>query len=87
MALGTRAVLTAERPDWSEISLLGCDGLPAGGRRLVDTGVLAATVVKPPESGTAITLLANAQQTKQIPDTTYLPVESYPSLNQLGNHR
>lgn len=87
MALGARAVFAAERPDWKEIPLLGCDGLPASGRRLVDTGVLAATVVKPPEAGTAITQFASAQQGNQLPRTTYLPVESYPALSRLSNKR
>lgn len=59
MAVGARAALhrlalERARPEWRRVRLLGVDGLPHEGRRLVDEGVLAATVVVPPTSGTAI---------------------------------
>jgi ABC-type sugar transport system substrate-binding protein len=62
MAVGARTALhrlalERRRPEWRRLPLLGVDGLPHEGRRLVDEGVLAATVVVPPTSGTAIVSL------------------------------
>jgi ABC-type sugar transport system substrate-binding protein len=65
MAVGARQALhrvgrDTGRPEWKEVPVLGVDGVPGEGRRLVEERVLAATVVMPPSAGTAIELLARA---------------------------
>lgn len=65
MAVGARQALhraagEARRPEWTKVPVLGTDGVPGEGRRLVDERVLAATVVMPASSGTAIELLVRA---------------------------
>jgi ABC-type sugar transport system substrate-binding protein len=49
MALGAKAALAGtaapiDRPELARVPVIGCDGLPDVGRRLVDEGKLAATV-------------------------------------------
>jgi ABC-type sugar transport system substrate-binding protein len=65
MAMGSRQALhrlsrDAGRPEWMKVPVLGVDGVPGEGRRLVDEHVLAATVVIPPSAGTAVDLLVRA---------------------------
>ena len=56
MARATRRVLERLRPEWARLPFLGCDGLPASGKRDVDEGRLASTVVIPSCAGPAIEL-------------------------------
>jgi ABC-type sugar transport system substrate-binding protein len=63
MAMGARAALerlARRRPDVSvdKIPIVGCDGSPGYGKRLVDEGMLAATIVMPPVAGIAVNELA-----------------------------
>jgi ABC-type sugar transport system substrate-binding protein len=63
MAMGARAALerlARRRSDLSvdRIPIVGCDGSPGYGKRLVDDGRLAATVVMPPVAGIAVNELA-----------------------------
>ncbi len=58
MAIGARRAVAALRPDWAGVRYTGCDGLPEGGRELVDQGLLAATVVTPSNTGPALERLA-----------------------------
>lgn len=65
MAVGARQVLhrlgrEQNRPEWTRVPVLGIDGLRTEGQRLVDEGVLAATVIVPASSGVAVELLARA---------------------------
>jgi ABC-type sugar transport system substrate-binding protein len=46
------------RPELRATRILGCDGLPEEGRRHVDEGRFAATVVVPSTTGPAISALA-----------------------------
>jgi ribose transport system substrate-binding protein len=58
MAVGARKASAARRPEWLTLPFTGCDGLPQGGRRLVDEGQLAATVILQSNAGPAIDLVA-----------------------------
>ena len=52
---------------WGTLPLLGCDGLPEGGQKQVAEGLLAGTVVTPPNTGFAFELVARWLETKQAP--------------------
>jgi ABC-type sugar transport system substrate-binding protein len=60
MAVGALRAMRQLRPEWERVPCTGCDGLPAGGRRLVESGELAATVVKPTTTGPALELVSRA---------------------------
>ncbi len=72
VALGAIAALREAagalgRPDLAKLPIVGCDGAPSGGLALVETGVLAATVVLPRTSGAAIDLIARTFATSAVP--------------------
>jgi ABC-type sugar transport system substrate-binding protein len=67
MAIGARKALGEHRREWGSLPLLGCDGLPEGGQTQVAEGLLAGTVVTPPNTGPALELLARWLETKQAP--------------------
>lgn len=48
------------RPEWRNVHILGCDGLPDEGQRYVKEGRFKATVLVPSTSGPAIDVLAGA---------------------------
>jgi ABC-type sugar transport system substrate-binding protein len=54
MGLGVRKAFTTNRPDWATVPYIGSDGLAQGGRKLVDEGAFAATIVTPSNTGPAI---------------------------------
>jgi ABC-type sugar transport system substrate-binding protein len=84
MAKGARKALGDNRPDWGSLPLLGCDGLPEGGQRQVAEGVLAGTVVTPPNTGPALELLARWLQAKQtLPRELLLPPRSHPPEDRI----
>ncbi len=62
LAMGARKAIAsvpeAHRTTLSAARLLGVDACPGYGRRLVDEGTLAASVVTPPNTGVALDLLA-----------------------------
>jgi ribose transport system substrate-binding protein len=79
MALGARSALRALRGSVAGVRFTGCDGLPEGGRRLVDTGVLAGTIVAPSNTGPALERLAAWLRTGQVPPRdVLLEPHSYP---------
>jgi ABC-type sugar transport system substrate-binding protein len=72
------------RPELAAVPLTGCDGLPQGGRRLVDQGRLAATVVTPPNTGPALELVAAALRSARMPPgEVLLKPSSYPPEKDL----
>jgi len=86
MAVGAARALASHRarPELARVPITGCDGLLEGGRRLVDAGLLAATIVAPSNTGPAIRLVAQALATKrQPPPQLLLAPESYPNENAL----
>ena len=64
MALGVRKafenLVEDERDRWLNLPYTGCDGLPQTGQQWVRQGLLAATIVVPPNTELAITLLVRA---------------------------
>lgn len=84
MAIGVRramrlAATELSRPDLLKLPVLGCDGLADVGRRLVDTGELASTVVLPFAGSVAVDLVADARETGRMPPVeVVLAPETYP---------
>jgi ABC-type sugar transport system substrate-binding protein len=87
MAAGARKAVRELRRDWEGIPFTGCDGLPDGGQRQVDSMQLAATVVKPTTAGRAVELASQALSGRAIPLEVVLQPRSYPPLEQLGARR
>jgi len=89
MAMGARKAFEeltneSERERWLKLPFTGCDGLPKTGEAWVRTGVLAATVFVPPNTGMAIELLFDAIQKGKKPAERALTVPvSIPTLDQL----
>lgn len=90
MAVGAGRALEAAsaRPELARLPRTGCDGLPDGGRRLVDVRKLAATVITPSNTGPAIDLVARALKGAQpAPAEVMLAPASYPTLEELARRR
>jgi len=90
MAIGARKAIE-ELPDetemkrWLTLPFLGCDGLPKTGQAWVKSGLLAATIFVPPNTGQAIELFVEAlQRGKQPPERALTVAVSVPPLNQLN---
>ncbi len=89
MAIGARRAFEelpneSERERWSKLPFTGCDGLPKTGEAWVRSGLLAATVFVPPNTGMAIDMLFQAiQNGKRAPERALTVPASIPSLEQL----
>jgi ABC-type sugar transport system substrate-binding protein len=88
MAVGARRALhaaAAKYPGLAKVPITGVDGLPDGGRRHVDQGTLAATVITPTNTGPAIRLMIQTLQGRgTFPREQLLTPSSYPDLAELG---
>jgi ABC-type sugar transport system substrate-binding protein len=88
MAAGARRALLemAQRKGAAYVSvpLIGCDGQPTEGLEMVRRGELAATVLMPATTPTALRLLARYWEQGERSDEVLLPAESYPALDKLG---
>jgi ribose transport system substrate-binding protein len=84
MAMGARKALLAQRQEWSRLPFTGCDGLPEGGQRLVDTKLLAATVVIPSNAGPAVELVARCLKGEPAPAQVVQTPRSYPPEPRLA---
>jgi ribose transport system substrate-binding protein len=90
MARGAVAALravaaAASRPELARLPVIGADGLADVGRRLVDDGVLAATIVLPSPASPALDLLARALgQGQQPPPELQLDSTGYPDERTLA---
>jgi ribose transport system substrate-binding protein len=89
MAMGARKAMK-ERPDaavrekWLRLPFTGCDGLVNTGQKFVRSGMLAATVVVPPNTQPALEMLVAAIQQEKNPLEQVLTVpSSFPSLADL----
>jgi ABC-type sugar transport system substrate-binding protein len=84
MAVGARRELNRlagelGRPEWRRLPVLGTDGVPEEGRRLVDEGQLTATVVIPATSAAAVQRLAGAWNGQgELPAKVVLPAHAHP---------
>ena len=94
MALGARKAFQemkegGKRGSWLDVAFIGCDGLPAVGQSAVHKGLLAATVVIPPNAGTALEAMVRALRTGVQPaETMFVAPASHPpasSLKPLGS--
>ena len=84
MALGAGRAVQQLRPEWRDVRFTGVDGLPQGGRKLVDAGVLVATVVTPSNTGPALERLATWLRTGQLPPRdVLLEPHSYPAESSI----
>ena len=64
--------------------IVGCDGSPTLGQRLVREGRLRGTVVTPPASGPAVEWIARMRRHGEIPPAVVIqPVSSFPGLSSL----
>ena len=80
MASGAREALDRLRPEWGHVPLLGCDGLPKGGRLDVDEGRLAATITMPSCASPAIDLATKWIRAGAVPPAgTVLAPSPYPA--------
>lgn len=77
MAIGARralkdAALALAQPALAHIPTIGCDGLPNVGRKLVDAGELAATIVLPTPAFPALDAVLHALETRMMPPSRIL---------------
>jgi ribose transport system substrate-binding protein len=93
MAIGARKAFQdhtsgSARDTWLGLPFLGCDGLPKTGQSWVRSGLLAATVVVPPNTGQAMQMLVKAIQSgTQPPERSLTKVESFPTIDVLASGR
>lgn len=93
MAMGARKAFqeqtsVTERERWLSLPYTGCDGLLQTGQAWVSSGLLAATVVVPANTGMAMEMVAQAVSTgKQPPERTFTVPESFPSVEELVRGR
>jgi ribose transport system substrate-binding protein len=65
----------------AEVVFTGVDGLPGGGQKWVQKGLLAATVIVPTNAGSGLELMVRALRTgEQPPDARFTVPSSYPAL-------
>ena len=93
MAMGVKKALAAvaqtlQRPQVADIPVAGCDGHPQVGRKFVDEGRLAATIVVPSTGAPAMEQLLKAVATRQMPPAELiLHCTSYPEEAVLAARR
>jgi len=90
MVMGARKAFhelpgSAARDRWLSLPYLGVDGMPATGQAWVRSGLLAATVVVPANTGKAIEMVVQSVQKGSMPpERTMMAPISFPALNQLA---
>jgi ABC-type sugar transport system substrate-binding protein len=73
------------RPELALLPVLGCDGLTAVGRRMVDDGRLKATILQQLATPAALQAAAAYLRGREpMSADNALSVESYPALSQLS---
>lgn len=93
MAVGTRKAFQElpselDRERWLSVPYLGIDGLPKTGQAWVRSGLLAATIFVPPNSGQAIEMLVEASQNSKMPPERALTTAvSIPPIESLRAHK
>jgi ribose transport system substrate-binding protein len=89
MAIGARKAFEewpneVDRERWLKLPYTGCDGLPKTGQSWVRSGLLAATVFVPPNTGQAIEMFVQAiAQHKRPPERVLTVPTSIPPLDEL----
>jgi ABC-type sugar transport system substrate-binding protein len=90
MAMGARKAfqdqaLGADQQRFVRLPYTGCDGVPKTGQAWVRSGLLAATVVVPPNAGLAVEMLVKAIQTGTQPSAqTLTKPASFPAIESLA---
>jgi ribose transport system substrate-binding protein len=90
MAMGARKAFQdvgneGEREQWLRLPITGVDGVPQTGQAWVRSNMLRATVVVPPNAGTATTMLAHALQSGTgVPERSFTIPQSFPTLDKLA---
>lgn len=89
MAGGARAALAKQaaasgRPELARTPLVGCDGTEQEGKAMVARRELAATVVMPPTTPSALEILGRYWDTGAAAGTSLLDASSHPALDALG---
>jgi ribose transport system substrate-binding protein len=93
MAVGARKAFEeltdeATRARWLSLPYVGVDGLPKTGLAWVKNGLLAATIIVPPNSGQAVEMLVKSIRGGSTPPERTLTVpESFPSIERLNTAR
>jgi ABC-type sugar transport system substrate-binding protein len=90
MAIGARAALGRQaaesgRRELARTPLIGCDGMEQEGKAMVARGELAATVVMPPTTPSALEVLRRYWDAGARSDTVLLEASSHPALDALGS--
>jgi hypothetical protein len=89
MAMGARQAFgeltqSDANQHWLGLPFLGVDGVRKTGLTWVKRGLLRATIVVPPNSSTALEMLARALQTSVIPpEITTMSPAPFPSTEEL----
>jgi len=90
MGIGARKAIDETIPDperdqWLSIPIIGCDGVPRTGQAWVRTGQLAATVIVPPNTGEAMTLMAKALRSgTAVPEHSFTASAPFPAIEKLA---
>lgn len=92
MAAGVRAALDRlaaelDAPEIGKTPIIGCDGLPDEGQRMVRERKIDATVVMPPTSPKALEMLDGYWRSGVHAAEVTLPPSSYPQIDALGPRR
>ncbi len=84
LSTSQKATIDLIAAQWLKLPFTGCDGLPKTGEAWVRSGLLAATVFVPPNTGMAIDMLFQAMQNRKpaVERALTVPV-SIPALDQL----
>ena len=88
MAVGARKAFQElpelDRDRWLKLPFIGCDGLPKTGQAWVRSGLLAATIFVPPNTGLAVEMLVQAiLQGRPQPERAVTEPSSIPPLQEL----
>jgi ribose transport system substrate-binding protein len=90
MAMGARKAFgevrnASERERWLSLPFTGVDGVPKTGQVWVRAGSLTATVITPPTTGQALSMLVRALEGgAKPPERSFTVAESFPPLGQLS---
>ncbi len=89
MGMGARKAIEEtigelDRDQWLGIPINGCDGVPRTGQAWVRTGQLTATVVVPPSTGEAMTLMTKALRAgTTVPAHSFTTSTPFPAIEKL----
>ena len=73
------------RSRWLSLPYLGVDGVVKTGQAWVRSGLLAGTIISPPNTAQALEMLVHALQTGIVPaERTYTTPRSFPEIDHLG---